>query len=84
MSIHKSLRPKDRLRRHRNVLTRSERIEKLMGEEKWTEDESVFGLPKVKQQKAHRTHKEKKVEETPEAAEGVEAGAEEGQEEAKT
>lgn len=49
MSIHKSLVPQSRLRRHRNVLTRRERIDRLLSEGKWKEaDGSVFGLPKVK------------------------------------
>jgi len=38
--------------RHRNVLTRAERLEKLKEEEKWTDAKSVFGLPKVGHSKA--------------------------------
>ena len=50
MSLDRSLRSANSLVRHRNVLTRGERLDKLKEEEKWTEAKSVFGLPKV----AHR------------------------------
>ena len=51
MSLDKSLKQKDSLVRKRNVLKRSERIERLEEDEKWVEAEnSVFGLPKVKVQ----------------------------------
>ncbi len=49
MSIDRSLKLKDSLKRHRNVLTRGERIEILKREERW-EEGKVMGLPKV----AHR------------------------------
>ena len=71
MSIHKSLVSKDMLRRQRSVLTRAERIEKLMGDEKWEDETSVFGLPKVKVEKVKKKAKVKEVTE-----EEVEAGAE--------
>ncbi|MHC4479773.1 MAG: small basic protein [Planctomycetota bacterium] len=49
MSLDKSLRRKGRLERRRNVLSRTERIERLKEEERWEEGESsAFGLPKVK------------------------------------
>ena len=49
MSLHKSLKSKAALERRRNVLTRAERVERLMKEHKLdTEKDSVFGLPKVK------------------------------------
>ena len=35
----------------RNVLKRFERIRDLVGRGEWTEDSSVFGLPKTKQQR---------------------------------
>jgi len=73
MSIDRSLRLKDALVRHRNVLTRAERIEKLKDEEKWDENKSVLGLPKVGHRKAH-TKKVAKAKE--EGAEGAVAGAE--------
>jgi small basic protein (TIGR04137 family) len=50
MSVDRSLKLKDALVRHRNVLTRAERIEVLKEEERWAEGTSVLGLPKV----AHR------------------------------
>jgi len=67
MSIHKSLRSKARLRRHRNVLSRSERIEKLKQEERWAESSSVFGLPKVKNLRHVRASKKKEKEQPAEA-----------------
>ncbi len=48
MSIHKSLVPQSKLRRHRNVLSRSERLEILQKEDRWDESKSVFGLVKVR------------------------------------
>lgn len=50
MSLDRSLKSANALVRHRNVLTRTERLEKLASEEKWNEAKSPFGLPKV----AHR------------------------------
>jgi small basic protein (TIGR04137 family) len=86
MSIHKSLVPKGRLRRHRNVLSRTERIAKLEEDEKWDEEQdSVFGLPKVRVVRLKKAHAKKKKEEEAEAAEeGAELGepGEAGEEEA--
>lgn len=48
MSIHQSLKLKNTLARQRSVLTRWERIEKLREEDRWTEGDSVMGLPKVR------------------------------------
>ncbi len=48
MSIHKSLKLKNALVRPRSVLTRWERIEKLIEQERWQEGDSVLGLPKVR------------------------------------
>ncbi|HUU92221.1 MAG TPA: small basic protein [Phycisphaerae bacterium] len=50
MSLDKSLKSSGALTRHRNVLSRAERIEKLADDEKWDDGDAVFGLPKV----AHR------------------------------
>jgi small basic protein (TIGR04137 family) len=50
MSLDRSLKAANSLVRHRNVLTRAERLLKLADEEKWNESKSVYGLPKV----AHR------------------------------
>ncbi len=47
MSLDASLKAANSLIRHRNVLTRAERLQQLGEEEKWTPAKSVFGLPKV-------------------------------------
>lgn len=59
MSIDRSLKLKGALTRHRNVLSRVERIAKLKEEEKWQDGNSVFGLPKVAHRKSHAGRKEK-------------------------
>lgn len=50
MSVDRSLKVKGALKRHRNVLSREERIKTLKSEERWQEGDKVTGLPKV----AHR------------------------------
>ncbi len=50
MSIDRSLKVKSALKRHRNVLSREERINTLKADERWVEGDKVIGLPKV----AHR------------------------------
>ena len=50
MSVDPSLKVKSALKRHRNVLSREERIKILQSEERWTKGDKVMGLPKV----AHR------------------------------
>ncbi|MHC4692747.1 MAG: small basic protein [Planctomycetota bacterium] len=83
MSIDRSLKIKGALRRHRNVLTRAERIEKLKDEEKWSEEDSLLGLPKVAHRKSHAGRKEKAAqakEAGPEAEAGVEVEAAETEE----
>jgi small basic protein (TIGR04137 family) len=87
MSVDPSLKIKGALKRHRNVLTRAERIEKLTEEERWTQEDSVLALPKVAHRKTHAGRKEKEAE-AKEAAtempEGVETPqAEESQTEPK-
>jgi small basic protein (TIGR04137 family) len=52
MSLDPSLKSANSLVRHRNVLTRAERLEVLAEEEKWNDQKSVFGLPKVAHRKA--------------------------------
>ncbi|MCF7955532.1 MAG: small basic protein [Phycisphaerae bacterium] len=52
MSIDRSLKIKGALSRHRNVLSRNERIEALKEEERWEEGDDVTGLPKVGHRKA--------------------------------
>jgi len=75
MSIDRSLKIRGALRRHRNVLTRAERIEKLKEEERWSEEDSLLGLPKVAHRKSHAGRKEKAAAEK-EAATEVVAGEE--------
>ena len=47
MSLDRSLKSASALVRHRNVLTRAERLAQLTEEEKWNDSKSVYGLPKV-------------------------------------
>jgi len=51
MSMDASLKAASALVRHRNVLTRAERLTKLKDDEKWREGQ-VLGLPKVAHRKA--------------------------------
>ncbi|MFA5335638.1 MAG: small basic protein [Candidatus Omnitrophota bacterium] len=69
MSIHPSLRP-SKGRGHRSVFKRFERIKMLADKDKWKEEDSVFGLPKVKSLKI-KVKKEKS--EAKVAAEGAAA-----------
>ena len=48
MSLDRSLRRASRLTRARNVYTREERVARLQEIEKWTEDMSPIGMPKVR------------------------------------
>ena len=61
MSLDKSLKSKSALSRHRNVLSRAERIERLKEEDRWSEGREPFGLPKVAHRKAVVGGKEKKA-----------------------
>jgi small basic protein (TIGR04137 family) len=80
MSIDPSLKIKGALSRHRNVLTRAERIEQLKEEERWTEEDSLLGLPKVAHRKSHAGRKDEEdktkeaatevIAETPKSEEG--------------
>ena len=51
MSIHKSLKVKGTLIRHRNVLTRAERMEVLGKAGLWKQGQSIYGLPKTRTRK---------------------------------
>ncbi len=73
MSLDRTLKSRASLVRHRNVLSRAERVEKLVDEERWTEGKSVFGLPKVAHRKVVTGHKAAKKEEK--AAAGTEGAA---------
>ncbi|NLE57976.1 MAG: small basic protein [Planctomycetes bacterium] len=72
MSLDPSLKVGGGLSRHRNVLTRDERLAKLKDAERWEEGKSVFGLPKVANRNVKVGKKAKKKEE---GAEGAEGGA---------
>jgi len=62
MSVDRSLKNRNMLSRHRNVLTRAERVEALEDEGRWQEESgSVFGLPKVTHRKSLVGKKAKKV-----------------------
>jgi len=63
MSIDRSLKTKGSLSRHRNVLTRTERIQQLKDEERFSEGESLLGLPKVAHRKSHAGKKKLSAEE---------------------
>jgi small basic protein (TIGR04137 family) len=65
MSIDKSLKRKGGMSKARCVLSRAERIAKMMENGKWTDGQSPFGLPKTRVQKIVLKKKVKK-----EAAEG--------------
>ena len=83
MSIDHSLKIKGALSRHRNVLKRAERIEQLKEEERWSEGDSLLGLPKVAHRKSHAGRKEKAAaakEAAAEAVAGVEAETPEAKE----
>ena len=69
MSIHSSLRASGGSNKHRSVLKRFERLKTLKDKSLWSEEKSVLGIPKVKQQKL-KVKKEKAA-----AAEGAAAPA---------
>ena len=75
MSIHTSLRVnKHAAGLQRNVLKRHERVRHLMTQGLWTDERSVFGLPKIKQVKMKaRKAAAKEKEETAAAAPGAAA-----------
>ena len=67
MTIDKSLKLKAGSAKMRNVMTRAERLQKLMDTDRWQEGDPVYGLPKVrvpkislkKKKKAKKTEEEK-------------------------
>jgi small basic protein (TIGR04137 family) len=63
MSIDKTLRSKSTLARHRNVLSRAERITHLQEVGKWDDESTATGLPKVAHRKAAVGKKTKKKDE---------------------
>ncbi len=83
MSQHPSLRSASKSKQHRSVLKRFERIQLLKDKEEWAEEDSVFGLPKVKTLKL-KTSKGKTAEEKTAEAGAEGAAPEAAAEEAKT
>jgi small basic protein (TIGR04137 family) len=59
MTIDKSLRVARGSISNRNVLTRAERLTKLVEEDRWTEGDSPLGLPKVRVEKVSLKRKKK-------------------------
>jgi small basic protein (TIGR04137 family) len=59
--MDRSLKVKGALTRHRNVLTRGERVERLRKEEKWQEGDTLLGLPKVANRKSRASKKDEKA-----------------------
>ena len=48
MTIDKSLKIKAGAAKTRNVLTRPERLAKLINDDRWEEGDPVYGMPKVR------------------------------------
>ncbi|MFM8890501.1 MAG: small basic protein [Planctomycetia bacterium] len=74
MTMDKSLRIRKGSSSARGVLSRGERIEKLKGQERWTQGRSPLGLPKVRVVKM-AVKKKKKKEEGEAAAGGAKPAA---------
>lgn len=72
MSVDRSLKVKGSLSRHRNVLTRTERIQRLLEQERFKEGDRPWGLPKVAHRKAVGGKAKKAAKKE---GEGAEAGA---------
>ena len=83
MSMDRSLRSKSMLERHRNVLTRAERLGILKETGLWSEGDEVTGLAKVAHRKA-AVGKKDKAEKKAEGAEGAPAAAAEAAPAAET
>ena len=77
MTIDKSLKVQRGLMKNRSVLTRTERIAKLLENDRWKEGDPVVGLPKVRVQKI-ALKKKKKVKKEEEGDGGDAAPAAEG------
>lgn len=74
MTLDKSLKSNNMLERHRNVLSRAERIAEMKETGRWTEESSALKLPKIAHRKA-AVGKKEKVEKTDETAAAGAAGA---------
>jgi len=73
MSIHPSLGSSEKGKKHRSVLSRSERLKMMLGKGQWKEGDKVFGLPKIKIVKMKI--KKEKAEKVPAAEGEAAAGA---------
>lgn len=78
MTIDKSLKVKAGMARSRNVLTRAERIAKLIEADRWKEGDKVIGLPKVRVQKLALKKKKKVKMEDEEGADDKKGGDKKG------
>lgn len=74
MSVDRSLRMKSSLARHRNVLTRAERVALLIEREKFDPQRGALGLVKVGNRKVKASKKAKKEATAEEAATSAPAG----------
>lgn len=59
MTIDKSLKIKAGSAKTRNVLTRPERLRKLIADDRWKEGDAVYGIPKVRVTKISMKKKKK-------------------------
>ena len=59
MTIDKSLKIRAGGTKQRNVLTRAERLAKLIANDRWQEGDSVLGMPKVRVEKISMKKKKK-------------------------
>jgi small basic protein (TIGR04137 family) len=75
MSIHRSLAVIGKLRRHRNVLKKSERLERLLADGKPADEISIFELPKLRNIMAKIKPKPKKEDAAAEGAVPAEGAA---------
>ena len=73
MTIDKSLKIKAGGVKQRNVLTRAERLAKLQAADRWSEGDSVLGIPKVRVEKL-TMKKKKKVKKPEDEAKADDAG----------
>ena len=71
MSLHRSLRSTGKMRRHRSVLNRLEKLKSMMAKGTWNEQLSPLGLPKVRNIKV--TIKKEKAAAAAPGAEGAPA-----------
>jgi len=79
MGLHPSLKRAEKLGGSRSVMKRTERIKWLKEKGKWTEDDPVLGLPKIKIIKLKALKKEKAKEAEEGAVEGAEGTVEQVQ-----